>query len=168
MINNFFRLAILSVIVLATPAMTYARTISPEAALRRVVGERSEFNTMSTDPRSHYELQYTSPEAAYYVFSAGDRGCMIVSGDDRVPALLAEIPTAWPRVRHGCLRPTGCESLRCPPTKPAHNGQRSPPPTMILRHYTPAGPTLPPSWNVHGINTRPTTCSARLRPAKGV
>ena len=74
--------------------MTYARTISPEAALRRVVGERSEFNTMSTDPRSHYELQYTSPEAAYYVFSAGDRGCMIVSGDDRVPALLAEIPTA--------------------------------------------------------------------------
>lgn len=93
MISRLLRSIMVSFTALASAGVMDARTITAEDALARVIGCRPEFNTLSVGARSEYKLKYTSPEAAYYVFSNEDKGCIVVSGDDRVTPLLAEIPT---------------------------------------------------------------------------
>lgn len=142
--------------LLASVGVMDARTITAEDALARVIGCRPEFNTMSVGARSEYKLKYTSPEAAYYVFSNEDKGCIVVSGDDRVTPLLAEIPT--PYFDPDSLAPGAAWLLEIYRSRIASLSPDKGYQTMstssndvaaLYTHWTDVAPLMSCSWNQH-------------------
>lgn len=90
--NQLIRLIIFAW-AMTTVVVGHSRTISPEMALKRATDAHGDFSPMSSVEAGEYRLSYTAADDAYYVFENPSRGCLIVSGDDRVTPVLAEIPT---------------------------------------------------------------------------
>lgn len=92
MINRFFRLIFMPIMVLSMAGLGHSKTISPEVALARLTDGLGDHRPMGATDEV-YELRYSAPGNAYYVFDNPRGGCLIVAGDDRVTPLLAEIPS---------------------------------------------------------------------------
>lgn len=69
-----------------------AKNLSPEEALQRVlnVPRQSGISSRSVD-KKEYSLAYSSPAGSFHVFNRSTGGYIIVSGDDRVCPLLADV-----------------------------------------------------------------------------
>lgn len=91
---NIRFLFLLSLIVLIFPCLS-AGKLAPSAALERVVGASDsnlrDSRSMAGNSQKRYTLVYTSPAGSYYVFNRSTGGYIVVSGDDRVYALLADV-----------------------------------------------------------------------------
>lgn len=72
-----------------------AERILPQAALDRALEEEVEMSarrqTKASPVGITYDLAYSSPVGAYYVFNRSTGGYIIVSGDDRIYPLLADV-----------------------------------------------------------------------------
>lgn len=90
-----FIYSVATLAILCSGTEAYAKELSAQEALSRGVNTvRMEFGGRKKAPStSSYTLKYTAEAKsvsapAYYVFGAGDEGFMIVSADDRLPAVL--------------------------------------------------------------------------------
>lgn len=70
-----------------------ARTLTPAEALERAIEHKPADvrHPMSANDINAYQLAYSSPSGSYYVFNRPTGGFIVVSGDDEIYALLAEI-----------------------------------------------------------------------------
>ena len=75
--------------------MAQAGRLSAEEALHRVTNQ-SDGGVMTYAPAltGKYRLKYTAPKGEYYVFTTDADRCLILSGDDRVTPVLADIPSS--------------------------------------------------------------------------
>lgn len=92
------RIILSLVILLSTATNIYARSISADIALERVLrqtGQHAPGAAIRYDApaRPTYSLAYSAPTGSYYVFNRSTGGYLVVSGDDQIYPVLADVTT---------------------------------------------------------------------------
>lgn len=84
---------LLSVIMLAATIHVSARNIPARAALDRALRSGQSATDMRRSPsvRTTYSLAYSTPAGSYHVFNRSTGGYIIVSGDDEIYPVLADV-----------------------------------------------------------------------------
>ncbi|MBD5319335.1 MAG: leucine-rich repeat protein [Bacteroides sp.] len=94
MSHRSFRFIISSALILAGINLSHARTLTADEALLRITsGSSGNVKTLSTPRSGQYRLRYSAPQGEYHVFTTEANRCLILSGDDRVAPVLADIPS---------------------------------------------------------------------------
>lgn len=88
-------ISILMAVIFSATIHISAKTISPRAALERVTSssETGLIQPLSSDAVLEYTLAYSTPSGSYHVFNRSTGGYIVVSGDDEIYPLLADIST---------------------------------------------------------------------------
>jgi hypothetical protein len=93
----YMRVYLLLLAIFSIIFSTQARNILPEAALERALKSEarsySHNHIKTTENKPEYTLAYSAQSGSYYVFDRSSGGYIIVSGDDRIYPLLADIPS---------------------------------------------------------------------------
>lgn len=93
---NKVKIFCLSVMTLAATMGVQAGKISSQTALDRALQSETFCSDLhrpnSISSKSDYILTYSAPSGSYHVFSRNSGGYVIVSGDDEIYPILAEIP----------------------------------------------------------------------------
>ncbi len=88
------RALFLLLVVFSLPSVASAKSISAQKALDRAVGSDSGIfskNVKNDADRAVYTLAYSAPSGSWYAFNRSTGGYIIVSGDDRIYAVLADV-----------------------------------------------------------------------------
>ena len=88
------RALFLLLVVFSLPSVASAKSISAQKALDRAVGSDSGIfskNVKNDADHAVYTLAYSAPSGSWYAFNRSTGGYIIVSGDDRIYAVLADV-----------------------------------------------------------------------------
>lgn len=84
---------LLSIVLMLSAFCASARVISPEKALSRALSSERQTAGLRRSPvtRADYSLAYSAPTGSYHIYNRSTGGYLVVSGDDEIYPLLADV-----------------------------------------------------------------------------